>query len=149
MGHSGCMLKSVMLPLSSIGTWGWGWKSIKGNQEKVLRHKNHLSVLFYSHIILNKPCTFPTYTVINVTYRSNMVFYALTYARFLYFLFQTFYLLRNILKWDMATIALSHLVSDYYTGRGNKCRRSYFLLISRFLQQMTQKFHCWIFLHEK
>ena len=40
-----------------------------------------------------------------------MVFYALTYARSLYFLFRTFYLLRNILKWDVATIALSHLVS--------------------------------------
>ena len=64
--HSGCMLKSVMLPLASIGTWGWGWKSTKGNREKVLRHKNHLSVLFYSHVILAKPCTFPTYTVTNV-----------------------------------------------------------------------------------
>ena len=48
-----------------------------------------------------------------------MVFYALTYARSLYFLFQSFYLLSNILKWDVATIALSHLVSGYYTGRGH------------------------------
>ena len=46
-----------------------------------------------------------------------MVFYALTYDRSLYFLFQTFYLLRNILKRDVATIALSNLVSGYYTGR--------------------------------
>ena len=76
-----------------------------------------------------------------------MVFYALTYARALYFLFQTFYLI-NILKWDVATIALSHLVSGYCTGRGNNCHKSYFLLVSCFLQQMTQKFHCWIFLHE-
>ena len=53
-----------------------------------------------------------------------MVFYALTYVMSLYFLFQTFYLLRNVLKWDMATIALSHLVSGYYTGRGNKCCKS-------------------------
>ena len=50
-----------------------------------------------------------------------MVFYALAYAMSPYFLFQTFYLLRNILKWDVATIALSHLVSGYFTGRGNKC----------------------------
>ena len=69
-----------------------------------------------------------------------MVFYALTYARSLYFLFQTFYLLRNIMKWDVATIAVSHLVCGYYAGRGNKCRKPYLLLISRFLQQMTQKF---------
>ena len=55
-----------------------------------------------------------------------MLFYALTYARSLYFLFQTFYLLRNILKWDVTTIALSNLISGYYTGRGNKCRKSYF-----------------------
>ena len=71
-----------------------------------------------------------------------MVFYALAYARSLYLLFQTFYLLRNILKWDMDTIALSHLVSDYCTGRGNKCRKFSFLLISRYLQQITEKFHC-------
>ena len=115
-----------LLPLASIGTWGWGWKSRKGNREKVLWHKYHLSVLFYSHVILAKPCTFPTHTVTNVIYRSNMVFYALIYARSLYFLFQTFYLLRNILKWDVATIALSHLASGYYTGRGNKCRKLIF-----------------------
>ena len=53
-----------------------------------------------------------------------MVFYALTYARSLYFPFQTIYLLRNNLKWDVATIALSYLVSGYYTDRGNKCRKS-------------------------
>ena len=65
MGHSGCMLKSVMLPLASNGTWGWGWKSRKGDREKVLWHKNHLSVLFYCHLILAKPCTFTTYTFTN------------------------------------------------------------------------------------
>ena len=49
-----------------------------------------------------------------------MGFYALTYAWSLYFLFQTFYLhvLRNILKWDVATIILSHLESGYYTDIG-------------------------------
>ena len=56
--------------------------------------------------------------------RGQMAFYALTYARSLYFLFWTFYLLRNILKWDVATIALSHLISGYCTDRGNKCRKS-------------------------
>ena len=35
----------------------------------------------------------------------------------LYFLFLTFYLLKNILKWDVATIALSHRVRGYCTGR--------------------------------
>ena len=151
MGHSGCMLKSLMLSLASIGTWCWWWKNTKGTWEMVLRHKNHLSVLFYSHVSLAKPCTFPTYTVTNVIKRSKMVFYALTYARSQYFLIQTFYLLRNILKWDVATctIALSHLISDNYTGRDNKSRKSLFILISHFLQKMTQKFHCWIFLHEK
>ena len=59
-----------------------------------------------------------------------MVFYALTYARSLYFLFETFYLLRNILKWDVITIALSHLVNGYYTGRGNKCQVLIFADIS-------------------
>ena len=29
VGHSGCMFKSVMLPLASIGTWSWGWKAQK------------------------------------------------------------------------------------------------------------------------
>ena len=53
-----------------------------------------------------------------------MAFYALTCARSLYFLFQTFNLLRNILKWDVATIALPNLISGYYTGSGNKCRKS-------------------------
>ena len=53
-----------------------------------------------------------------------MVFYALTYARSLYILFKTFYLFRNILQWNVATIALSHLVSDYYAGMGNKCLKS-------------------------
>ena len=72
VGHSGCMLKSVMLPLASIGTWGWGWKNTKGNREKILRHKNYLAVLSYSHVILAKPCTFPTYTVTNVIKRSNI-----------------------------------------------------------------------------
>ena len=60
-----CSNQSWFLPLASIGTWGWGWKSRKGNREKVLRHKNHLSVIFYCHVILAKPFTFPTYTVTN------------------------------------------------------------------------------------
>ena len=42
----------------------------------------------------------------------------------LHFVFQTFYLLRNILKWDVATIAFSHLVRGYCTGRGNRCPKS-------------------------
>ena len=33
-----------------------------GNQEKVLRHKNHLSVLFYCHVILAKLSTFKLHT---------------------------------------------------------------------------------------
>ena len=42
----------------------------------------------------------------------------------LHCLFQPFYLQENILKWDVATIALSHLVRDYCTGRGDWCRKS-------------------------
>ena len=42
----------------------------------------------------------------------------------LYFVFQSFYLLRNILKWNFATIALSHLLSVCYIDRGHRRRKS-------------------------